>query len=395
MCAAVALIVVHAIAVLIEGGVLHHEVDALGNPISSKLYFYGITQLLLGVLAMRFTVSALRRENEVEIIWAVLLVGLTSVFDVSILVGAYLDAGVIDTRSDADGGDGDGDDAGRSYESTPVVFEIPLRLSFVIALTCIAAMITLHGGRARVDFGWRIFKLCGTSTELKRLYTFLFELNAWYQLDACLTMQQVTALSFYFFYRLALPHEIVLAVLGILATCSWIVGAALAIEREWTSWWYRAGLVGLIQPAFLVFLTSRVFVHEQCRRDGKVSMQPQPPTSGSHPSHPHPHPHPPPHPHPISGLERRARLGQLRVDLSARAARAAVRVRSARHLRATSPQSPTTSRDLPRPQVRGRVGAARDRVRSLVGARAHLPDVDAPPRRSHRLRHGREAAAAR
>ena len=89
------------------------------------------------------------------------------------------------------------------------------------------------------------------SSELERLYTFLFELNAWYQLDACLTMQQVTALSFYFFYRLALPHEIVLAVLGILATCSWIVGAALAIEREWTSWWYRAGLVGLIQPAFL------------------------------------------------------------------------------------------------------------------------------------------------
>ena len=79
MCVALALIGVHAIAVLIEGAVLHHEVDALGNPISSKLYFYGITQLLLGVLAMRFTVSALRRENEVQILCALTLTLLLTV----------------------------------------------------------------------------------------------------------------------------------------------------------------------------------------------------------------------------------------------------------------------------------------------------------------------------
>lgn len=85
VCATVLLLYVHATGVLVEGGLLDHLVDAMCQSVSAHFYFYGISQMLLGALALRFAVSALRRENDVEITCATLLVVLTTAFDGCIL----------------------------------------------------------------------------------------------------------------------------------------------------------------------------------------------------------------------------------------------------------------------------------------------------------------------
>ena len=58
-----------------------------------------------------------------------------------------------------------------------------------------------------------------------------------YQLDFCLTSQQVVVLGFYGFYRLVTPTEIALAILGMAATWTWLLGAYAAMDREWKRFW--------------------------------------------------------------------------------------------------------------------------------------------------------------
>lgn len=141
-------------------------------------------------------------------------------------------------------------------------------------------MIYHFGSKAGVDFGWRIFKLCGTNRELKHTFEELFRLNAWWELDVCLTMQQVctrhkkaplnthsgidhmacilicsirphlangasrmalqiVSMGFYFFHRLTEPYEITLAVFGVLTTVMWVIGVAIAIDQQWPAFWWQ------------------------------------------------------------------------------------------------------------------------------------------------------------
>ena len=53
-----------------------------------------------------------------------------------------------------------------------------------------------YGSRARVDFGWRIFKLCGTNLDLKRVYERLFALKALFAFDFVLFLQNMLFASF-------------------------------------------------------------------------------------------------------------------------------------------------------------------------------------------------------
>ena len=68
----------------------------------------------------------------------------------------------------------------------------------------------------------------------------------------------VIAMIFYFFYRLTQAYEITLAVLFVIVTVGWLISVWIAIEREWTQFWWRFGILGLAQPGFLIFVVYRI-----------------------------------------------------------------------------------------------------------------------------------------
>ena len=163
-------LIVHATAVLIEGGSLTGKVDALCVQIENHFYFYGTSQLLLALLALRFAVSAIRRENGIEIACATLLVIATTIFDASILISVVTGNDIISDAGLSNITCGpNGTIPPNLYTGTPVLFDRGLRIAFVVVLSALSLLIYYYGRKAGIDFGWRIFKLCGTNTELKRM----------------------------------------------------------------------------------------------------------------------------------------------------------------------------------------------------------------------------------
>ena len=69
-CLAVLLLIAHATAALVSGGLLAGAVDVFGFPVADKFYFYGLSQLMLALLTLSFAISALRRENQVTHVYA-------------------------------------------------------------------------------------------------------------------------------------------------------------------------------------------------------------------------------------------------------------------------------------------------------------------------------------
>lgn len=201
----------HATLVIASIGTLPEEGQDPKGTVRKMLTYYGVTQLLFSFLGLYFSIFALRRENEVEIRGAIWLVGSIVVFDinaVTIFLPAVKDslnldgltAGASGTSGCAGGGDTDGNAGGNastanasnalllcgSDESTSsngrlvdMILGVEFRSTFLALLFAMWLPMWYFGYKARVDFGWRIFKLCGTNVELKNMLSALFRLRAW------------------------------------------------------------------------------------------------------------------------------------------------------------------------------------------------------------------------
>ena len=51
-------------------------------------------------------------------------------------------------------------------------------------------VLVYQSSKAQADFGWRIFKLCGTNLEKKHMIDKMLRLRAWVDLDLVLSLQQ-------------------------------------------------------------------------------------------------------------------------------------------------------------------------------------------------------------
>ena len=125
-----------------------------------------------------FCVNSLRQENKVEIDAATMLLFMLLFFDFSagFVTSFFLGGSLLD--------------ASTSGYVQNFVLGIGFRTFFFFLLLCSWLGMVYWGSVARVDFGWRIFKLCGTDLELKLMYEALWKLRAWYKLDVVLCVQQ-------------------------------------------------------------------------------------------------------------------------------------------------------------------------------------------------------------
>lgn len=99
------------------------------------------------------------------------------------------------------------------------------------------------------------------------MYQLLFQLRAWYQLDVVLTLQQYVMAFVYLLNgeHLTRAGEWVLAILGVITNFIWVVAAGYAVYEQWESFWWRFAPVGMLYPAFLVFLFVYLLVYESVR----------------------------------------------------------------------------------------------------------------------------------
>lgn len=112
---------------------------------NANFIFYGTSQLLLGMLICVFAVNCLMHENWVEMAAAVVLDGITCLFDISLLAnkavgkgGALLPAGC------------------------SLFTDLRVRVPFLVCMLLLLAAMLCAGVTGKKEFGWRIFKLCGT-----------------------------------------------------------------------------------------------------------------------------------------------------------------------------------------------------------------------------------------
>ena len=131
-----------------------------GSRRANNYYFYASSQLLFSVLVLGFAVSCLMRENSVELKMSLLLGALVLVFDISLLANSPFDD--------------DNDDP--SFATT--ILSRPFRIGYLCAMLVLLGGMAIAGAGADRDFGWRIFKLCGTNVERKAMYDTLFYFQA-------------------------------------------------------------------------------------------------------------------------------------------------------------------------------------------------------------------------
>lgn len=167
--------------------------------------------------------------------------------------------------------------AGASESSTDLVHELfgrVLRSAFFACVSLLWIAMIYYAYQARVDFGWRIFKLCGMNFERRQIYERMFRLRAWLHLDACLSLQVVVCLSVYVLPGLSRANELILATLGLSAAVSWVLLAFRAMHMQDKTFWYRFAALGLIQPTGALWIASDVLSQMQCRWDwcGTQSM---------------------------------------------------------------------------------------------------------------------------
>ena len=145
---------------------------------TQMLLYYGMSQIVFALRGLMFCVNSLRQENKVEIDAATMLLFMLLFFDFSagFVTSFFLGGSLLD--------------ASTSGYVQNFVLGIGFRTFFFFLLLCSWLGMVYWGSVARVDFGWRIFKLCGTDLELKLMYEALWKLRAWYKLDVVLCVQQ-------------------------------------------------------------------------------------------------------------------------------------------------------------------------------------------------------------
>ena len=194
-CVCVGLIIVHSIFVLL--GILTIPYDST-DPVAvaggltqrtksvQMLALFGGTQFLYSCLTFYFAIFALRRENQVELSAALYLVLSLLVYDISVLITPAFSNNL--------GTSGLVPDSAGPYVTT--LMGPNFRGIWLVVVIAFYLPMLYYGSRARVDFGWRIFKLCGTNLDLKRVYERLFALKALFAFDFVLFLQNMLFASF-------------------------------------------------------------------------------------------------------------------------------------------------------------------------------------------------------
>ena len=168
--------------------------DENQEQVAKSLLYHGVTQVLFGLLGFYFSIFGLRRQNDVEIMAAVYLVGSVIIFDISALTNvlpvfqAAFDLKEACARTNTTVGYAANDYSSNSSTSSnttgtelsgdctppkPLPFLVSLifpsppdttlgfyfRMGFFALLMILWMPMLYYGLKARVDFGWRIFKL--------------------------------------------------------------------------------------------------------------------------------------------------------------------------------------------------------------------------------------------
>ena len=245
----------HGLVVLVVGTKCSDE-----QAVRDNYVYYGLSQLMLGLLITLFAVHSLVRENFVEILAAIVLVLITCFFDVSLLYSTVDGDSLLRSNNGTD--DKSGCDA---------FADAGLRVPFLVLLVTLLAAMVYWGKEARMEFGWRIFKMCqGSSLVQKQMFETLFTLRAWVQLDCALTLQMLIAGSTYLLSSYSdNTGEITMTIFSVFLSLGWLVGAFVAMHFKWKHYWWKGAFVAFLQPAYFMFKIPEIFTYEMCRR-GKI-----------------------------------------------------------------------------------------------------------------------------
>ena len=108
---------------------------------------------------------------------------------------------------------------------------------------------------------------CGTNLDLKKMYTALFRLRAWYQVSIVFTLQQIICtFGVYMISRIETIEDIALVSIGLSVEVLWLATAGLAVARQDRRFFRRFALFGMVEPSYLLGLSAWVFTYEQCNR---------------------------------------------------------------------------------------------------------------------------------
>ena len=141
-----------------------------------------------------------------------------------------------------------------------------MRVPFLLAMLLMLCAMLCAGRIAKKEFGWRIFKMCGTKIEMLRVYEIIYSLSAVLKLDCALTMLVLVFGVIYLLPRYEETGEFVLLILATALSLSWLLGAIVSKRLGWRHFWWRWAGLALLQPGFLVFKIPEIFAYELCRK---------------------------------------------------------------------------------------------------------------------------------
>ena len=245
---------IHGLVVLVVGANCSDE-----QAVRDNYVYYGLSQLMLGLLISLFAAHSLVSETTVEILAAIVLVLIACFFDVSLLYSAVEGDSLLTGNNGTDG-ESDCDrfaDAG-------------LRVPFLLLLLTLLAAMVYWGKEAHKEFGWRIFKMCGTKIALKRMYETEFYLSAWVKLDCALTLQMLIAGSTYLLSSYSdSAGELTMTIFSTFLSLGWLLGTFVAMHFRWNHYWWKGAVFAFLQPAYFMFKIPEIFAYELCRK-GKI-----------------------------------------------------------------------------------------------------------------------------
>ena len=141
-----------------------------------------------------------------------------------------------------------------------------MRVPFLLTMLLMLGLMLGAGRIAKKEFGWRIFKMCGTKVEMLRVYETIYSLSAWLKLDCALTMLVLVFGVIYLLPRYEETGELILLLLAVALSLSWLLGAIVSKRFGWRHFWWRWVGLAVLQPGFLVFKIPEIFTYELCRK---------------------------------------------------------------------------------------------------------------------------------
>ena len=144
---------VHGATLIAVGASCLAESDSTAQvrlQMNANFVFYGTSQLLLGLLICVFALNCLLHENWVEMAAAVFIDGIACLFDVSLLANRAIDKGEEDSLLPM---------------GCSLFTDMRVRLPFLLTMLVVLGAMLGAGVSGKKEFGWRIFRMCGTKVR--------------------------------------------------------------------------------------------------------------------------------------------------------------------------------------------------------------------------------------